>query len=129
MPHLCGLAREAASVVVSDPHQPVRLVKWQRTNQQRVHNTKDSRACANAKSDDKNRESSEPRITPQRPEGVANILEQRISAPVHHVFGRTIVEEVSPIRRSACTRACRVRTLANARVLFRRSTVAQRASN
>src|SRR5258708_2057447 len=78
MPHLRGLARETAGVVIGNPHQAIGIVEGQGTKKQSVHNAKDSGACPDAESDDENGEGREAGVATQGSEGVANVLEKGV---------------------------------------------------
>ena len=64
MTHLRGLAGEPGDIVIGDPHEALRILEWQRTQQQRVHHAKESRARADAQSHDQNCKSGEAGIAP-----------------------------------------------------------------
>jgi hypothetical protein len=74
--HLGRLPGEATRVAICDPHQPIGLGERHGTQQQRVHDAEHGGAGSNTEAGDQDDEGREPRITPQRPEGVAEVLEK-----------------------------------------------------
>src|SRR5260370_19895775 len=79
MAHLCGLAREPAGlVVVGNPHQAAGITEGKRSKEKSVDDAEHRRACAYAESDDENGKCSEPRVTPQGAERVAEVLQNAV---------------------------------------------------
>ena len=86
VPDLRRLPRETAGVAVGDPHQPGRLGKRQRTEQQRIDDAEDGGTGADAEPGDEHDEDGEPGVAPERAEGVAQVLKKRVESHVIYRF-------------------------------------------
>src|SRR5687767_11354375 len=78
MSDLNGLRGQAHSCIVRNPYESVGILKGQGTQEKGVYNAENRGTRSDAKSDDQNREGSQPGVAPQRSEAITKILQYSV---------------------------------------------------